>query len=173
MRNISRHRIYRLFPFAFFLYSSLFFYPSAVRAESEHVFNTRQTTIHYQNDQEMDDFVWRLGGARLEFKNDRDLTSTRIDRIIERVESILDMWPPSFHIDIYLHAGALEAQKNKAAYYEYKTRSIHVSVIYISDGVIAHEIAHAVIHQYFPTPTPSKTQEILAQYVDAQLWNDY
>ena len=40
-------------------------------------------------------------------------------------------------------------------------------------GVLAHEVAHAIINQYFAVPPPSKVQEILSQYVDKHLWGDY
>jgi len=107
----------------------------------------------------------------LEFPDDLQLASNRIDRIIYRVQTILDMWPKNFRINIYLHRNALES--NKVAYHDHKSKSIHISVDYASDGVVAHEIAHAVINQYFPTPPPSKMKEILSQYVDKHLWSDY
>jgi hypothetical protein len=43
----------------------------------------------------------------------------------------------------------------------------------VSDGVFAHEIAHAVIYKYFPRPPSSTAQEVLTQYVDKYLWSDY
>lgn len=119
----------------------------------------------------MDDFIWRLGGQRLEFLNDRRLASNRVDRIVERVEDILDMRPKGLKFNIYLHRGQME--ESKVAFYDYKTKAIHVSIDYISDGIIAHEIAHVVINKYFVSPPPSKIQEILTQYVDKYLWSDY
>ena len=99
------------------------------------------------------------------------MASFRLDRLVERVQTVLDMWPKNFLITIHLHRGALAA--NKVAYYEKSTKIIHVSVDYASDGVLAHEIAHANMFQFFQTPPPSKMQEILAQYVDKNLWSDY
>ena len=81
------------------------------------------------------------------------------------------MWPQNFNIDIYLHRG--ELQLNKVAYYEHKTKTIQISIDNVSDGVFAHEVAHAIISQYFSSPPPSKAQEILTQYVDKYLWSDY
>jgi len=132
---------------------------------------TKYSIVHYTADEDIDDFIWRLGGQRLEFVNDPQLASSRIDRIISRVEAILDMWPENFNVHLYLHRGALKP--NEVAFYEYKTKSLNISVDYASDGVLAHEVAHAIINQYFATPPPSKVQEILSQYVDKHLWGDY
>ena len=135
------------------------------------VLKTKYCIVHYTNEEDIDDFIWKLGGQRLEFVNDPQLASNRIDRIISRVEAILDMWPENFTVHLYLHRGVLKP--NEVAFYEYKTKALNISVDYASDGVFAHEVAHAVINQYFTIPPPSKVQEILSQYVDKHLWGDY
>jgi hypothetical protein len=135
------------------------------------MFNTKYAAIHYYEDKDINDFIWHLGGKKFEFSSDVGLAQNRIDRIIERVETILDMWPKSFSINIYLQRGDLEL--NKVAFYNNKTKSIYVSIDNVSDGVFAHEVAHAIINQYFSSSPPSKTQEILTQYVDKYLWSDY
>lgn len=140
-------------------------------AQADAVFNTKYAAIYYSQSKDLDDFLWRLGGGRLEFGSDTALAMNRIDRIVERVEAILDMRPKNFKMDIRLHREPLSV--NKVAFYERKSKIIHVSVDYATDGVIAHEIAHAVINQYFDSPIPTKTQEILTQYVDKYLWSDY
>lgn len=151
--------------FAFLLPASLTF------AQSEKIFKTKYSTIYYSQDQDLNDFLWRIGGMRFEFSSDTSLAQNRIDRIVERVQAILDMWPKNFNIDVYLCRGDL--LPHKVAYYEHKTKSIHASIDNVSDGVFAHEVAHAVISRYFSSPPPSKAQEILTQYVDKYLWNDY
>jgi len=155
--------------FLFFSISLISNQPASAQAEK--VFETKFTTIHYTDDAQIDSFIWRLGGHRLEYLNEPELASHRIDRLIERVSMILDMYPENFHIEIHLQQDPLP--KNKIAYFEYETNAIYSSVDNVSDGVIAHELAHAIIVGYFPTPPPSKVQEILAQYVDKQLWSDY
>jgi len=145
--------------------------PFLAFAQSEKIFQTKYARIHYMEDKDLSDFIWRISGARFEFSIDKNLAQNKVDRIIERVETILDMWPKNFNIDIYLHREELKL--NKVAYYEHKTKSIHASIDNISDGVFAHEIAHAIISQYFSSPPPSKAQEILTQYVDKYLWSDY
>jgi hypothetical protein len=140
-------------------------------AQSQKAFQTKYTTVYYSQDSDLDDFLWKLGGQRLEFTQDTQLASNRIDRLVNRVNLILDMWPNDFKIFINLERGALEF--NKVAYYNEGAKTIHISVEYASDGVLAHEIAHAIISQYFSSPIPTKAKEILCQYVDAHLWSDY
>jgi len=139
--------------------------------EPEKTFSTKYTTIRFVNDKDMDDFLWRLGGQRLDFTNETELVSNRIDRIVERVQAILDMRPVGFHVVVGLQR-ELPGQY-KAAYYDPRKGTIYVAVDYATDGVLAHEIAHAVINRYFASPPPSKVQEILTQYVDRYLWSDY
>ena len=145
--------------------------PQVSYCQSEKMFPTKYTTIYYNQEKDVDDFIWHLGGQKLEFTNDTAVASNRVDRIVDRVQNILDIRPDNFKILIYLHRGILDS--NRVAYYDNKTRAIHVSIDDASDGVLAHEIAHAVIHQGFGVMLPSKMQEILTQYVDKYLWNDY
>jgi hypothetical protein len=149
----------------------LFYSPSTLLAvSSEKILETRYADVHYAQDTDLDDFVWKLGGTRSDRSQDDRLASNRIDRLVERVCAILDMWPKNFKILIDLRRGALEL--NNVAYYDGRTRTLTVRVDYASDGVLAHEIAHAVIDQSSPS-VPSKVKEILSQYVDAHLWSDY
>ena len=152
-------------------FSLLFYFPLKVWAQSDKVFETKYTTVYFSQDNDLDDFLWRLGGKRLEFASDRQLAQNRIDRLVNRVRLILDMWPDNFRISINVERGALTF--NKVSYYDEHTKTIHISVDYTSDGVLAHEIAHAIISQYFPSPVPAKMKEILCQYVDKNLWSDY
>ncbi len=135
------------------------------------IFKTKFTDVYYSDRKDMDDFVWRIGGNRTDFATDRGFALNRIDRLVERVEAILDMQPKNFKVNIYLHRGLLDSER--IAYYDHKTKSIHISVDYATDGVAAHEMAHAVINSHFARPLPGKMQEILTQYVDKNLWSDY
>lgn len=145
--------------------------PQAAFCQTEKVFRTKYTTVHYAADKEINDFIWRLGGNKFEFREDVGLASNRIDRIVERVKTILGMWIKTINIPIYLHRGNLD--KNEVAFYDNNTGAIHISVENASDGALAHELAHAIINKYFTSPPSSNVQEILTQYVDKYLWSDY
>ena len=82
---------------------SIFFsYPQTAFSQASKVLKTKYTAIHYNEDKDIDDFIWRLGGQRVEFPMDKALVSSRVDRIVERVETILDMRPRRFNVNIYL-----------------------------------------------------------------------
>jgi len=108
------------------------------------------------------------------------LAQTRVDRIVERVRTFLDMYPPDLYFGIYLFQTYDEIEnayktmgilgKAPIAFYSHRTKAIYISIEDITDRILAHEIAHAVINFYFVTPPPGKMQEILAQYVDKHLW---
>lgn len=133
-------------------------------------FETNRATIFYSENGELSDFLWKIGRLRLDQPVPTSLAKSRVDRIVEQVEAVLDMYPVNFHVDIYLRSGY---EEGNIAVYSNRTKSITVFVDRVTDGVLAHEIAHAVINAYFSTPPPSKIQEILCQYVDVHLWQNY
>jgi len=55
------------------------------------------------------------------------------------------------------------------AFYSPRDKTIFVSVPDTNLGVLAHEIAHAVIDLYYGRATPLKIHEVLAQYVESHL----
>ena len=159
------------FKYAIFITTLLIFHFTIVVTACAIEFSTKYSIIHYSEYSEMDDFLWRLSGQRVDFLNNANLASSRIDRIVDRVQSILGIIPRDLRFRIYLERGRLEGDKE--AYYDRKTKSIYVSVDYASQGVLAHEIVHAIIDTYFPVSPPSKIQEIISQYIDRYLWSDY
>jgi hypothetical protein len=109
------------------------------------------------------------------------LVKTRVDRIVETVKSLLDMHPPALRFTIslcktrtavavaYKALGMLDAAP--IAFYSHRSRTIVVAIDDITDRILAHEIAHAIICNYFVVPPPARMQEILAQHVDKHLWD--
>ena len=139
-------------------------------SSSSHFFQTQYTDISYSNEDTLRTFLWRITGKKFTLLEDRGLARSRVDRIIERVQDVLDIHPENMRIKIKLLASYKEG---KIASY---TRSTNTIVIYadkVSDGMFAHEAAHAILCAYFKSPPPEKMQEILAQYVDRHLWDDY
>lgn len=149
---------------------SLLSHPAFSQSKDK-MFRTKFTTVYYTDDKDFSDFLWRIGGERFEFSSDIAIASSRIDRIVDRVKTILGMWIRTININIYLYRGLLK--DGQVAYYDNNTGAIHISVENASEGVFAHEVAHAIINKYFSSPPSSKVQEILTQYVDKYLWQDY
>ncbi|PKL50029.1 MAG: hypothetical protein CVV37_07380 [Nitrospira bacterium HGW-Nitrospira-1] len=125
---------------------------------------TQYTVIYYSNENDLDAFVGKAGN---------------IDRIVNRVEGLLDMYPADLHFNIYIYQTYRETEaiyrtmgeldRAPIAFYSHKTKTVYISLETITDGVLAHEAAHVVINFYFVTPPPVRMQEILAQYVDRHL----
>jgi hypothetical protein len=126
--------------------------------------------VHYSDDKALGNFLWRITGRRFTFTDDTALARTRIDALIERTQQVLDMYPDKLRVRIELYPAYSEGNIAK---YDHKRRTIVVYADKVTDGVFAHEAAHAIICNYFSPPPPEKMQEIIAQYVDRNLWNDY
>lgn len=104
-----------------------------------------------------------------------------LDRIVFRVKTLLDMYPVNFRftIRIYRDYESLKVAYRESgligsspiAFYSSSTETIYLTVEKLNGGILAHEIAHAVINTYFDTPPPAKMQEILSQYVDKHIWD--
>ncbi len=139
-------------------------------AEPQRVLQTNYCDIRYSSDKALSDFFWRISGRRFDLETEMIFARSKVDRLIDRVQAILDMFPDNLHIKIELH----EKYKRGliAAYYR-KTNKIVVYADKVTDGILAHEVAHAIICRYFGSPPPVKMQEILTQYVDKHLWDDY
>lgn len=105
-----------------------------------------------------------------------------VDAIVYRVKRLLDMYPVGFEFTIRVHNGpedlvgawrsAGKTGRPPIAFFVAATGTIHLTIENLTAGVLAHEIAHAVINSYFETPPPEKMQEILSQYVDRHLWDE-
>jgi len=155
----------------------------ALSAQTGGVYHTAYAEIRYAGDKDLFAFTRNIGSG-LSFLSESPeknplLARNRVDRIVDMVESLLDMRPPGFRFSIQIFRSQAELDgayhglgmmgDAPAAYYSHTTRSIAVSLDNITDRVLAHEIAHAVICRYFGTPPPMRMQEILAQYVDKHL----
>ncbi len=153
------------------IFAAVLLQAGTVLAESSggKTLETRYTTIHYSEDAQLSDFLWRITGKR-ESSGVGELTRSRVDEIAEKVMDVLDMRPAPFHFGIFLQTEM--GQGGPIAYYSHERRAINVLCNRVTDGVLAHEIAHAVMNAYFGIVPPEKSQEILAQYVDQHLWSE-
>lgn len=152
-------------------------------------FGTKYATICYTNEKSLEKFTKGIGKGTLFFSDGTEKnpseTGKKVDSIVDRVSKLLDMYPFDLHFNIQIYQNQKEVKsaytrmapasafgRIPIAYYSHKIRTINVSVENISSGILAHEIAHAVINFYFPEPPPERMQEILAQYVDKHLWEE-
>lgn len=144
---------------------------------------TRYAMIIFTDEADLYEFGRKLGGPGSMVSrtnpNVRAHVKESVDRIVFRVKALLDMHPDALKFTIVLHPtekGLNDAYKGLGAvadppiaFYSHKSRTIHIGLQNASDGVFAHEVAHAVINFYFIVPPPAQMQEILSQYVDRHL----
>ncbi len=146
-------------------------------------YQTRYVEIVYSRDQDLIAFTGDIGrGFGSLMQNPRRnplLTRSRVDGLVDIVLKLLDMRTvsPRFTIRVYQYQADLEQAYRQtgmtgpvpAAFYTHHSKTIFVSLEKLSAGILAHEIAHAVISTYFSPPPPVRIQEVLAQYVDDHL----
>ncbi len=161
-------------------------YSTVVAFEGKKSYSTKYVTIQYSDEKELNGFARKIKGLGFfgffKKKKDSKALTNSIDEIVEKVQEILDMHPPRLKFKIFLYPSYKDLEKEyrkfslsgetPIAFYSTKKRAIFTSIEDISDRILAHEIAHAVISIYMPVSTPRKMQEILAQYVDVHLWED-
>ena len=171
--------------------SLAFSIPPAVAAqELGKTYQTHYVTISYGDEKDLHIFTNNIGTGLSFLRENPEknplLAKARVDKIVETICSLLDMHPPNLRFGINLYrtqsevtsayyrasgtANAYNAHGASGpapiAFYSHGPRNISVAIDNISDNVLAHEIAHAIISAYFVIPPPARMQEILAQYMD-------
>jgi len=112
-------------------------------------------------------------------ENLEDRVRGKVDALFERVQEILEMRRKMKKPTIFVHSDRqeLHAAYRKRfkrpckirAWYEYSTNGVYLNVRDLHEGMLAHELAHAVIDHYLLVRPPAATAEILARYVDSHL----
>ena len=192
---MARKKSFKRIPRVFCLFLPLLGRAILAQAEIDHipweVIETKHTIVHYQSSQDLRklnqkvDFApgsWGLKGlfAKPDSHELRRQTMQMLDALYERVQEILDMRKrmKPVVIKIYstkqqLHAAYLEAYRKPCqlrAWYIYESNTIYVTVEDVHEGILAHEMAHAIIDHYLVVRPPPTTAEILARYVDGHLF---
>ncbi|SPD72148.1 conserved hypothetical protein [uncultured Desulfobacterium sp.] len=151
---------------------------------------TKYTIIHYRTQEELEKFSdkirYRIEGPVLKgflfFRGSEDLATTvvkKVDALFEKAQQILDMRKNIKRVTINIHHDKEQLHQayqdiyNKPcpvrAWYEYAHTTIYININDMHEGMLAHEMAHHIIDNYFLVRPPSATSEILARYVDSHL----
>ena len=103
----------------------------------------------------------------------------KADAVFQRVQNILGMQKKMDKVKINIYKS--KAQLNKAytalyketctirAWYRHRNNTIYVNANDLHEGVLAHELAHAIVDHYLLVRPPRATAEIIARYVDSHL----
>ncbi len=108
-----------------------------------------------------------------------DEVLAKIDTIIEKAETILEMFPDQLHMKIVLLKEASDVARvfkekygknvNYVAFYSLSEDTIYISVDDVTLAVLAHEIGHAIIDHYFKVRPPYNVHELMAQFVEKRI----
>jgi len=151
---------------------------------------TRHTILHYESAEDLKRFNHNIdfsGGDGGFFvfpfsRDEKDIvekTGEKVDAIFERVQEILDMRKnmQKVVVNIYHDSHELDTAflqvyqqpRRIRAWYRYWNNTIYINSRDLHAGMLAHELAHAVIDHYMVVRPPRATAEILARYVDEHL----
>lgn len=154
------------------------------------VHHCRFSSIHYEEPAHLERFAQRVQPSALTqslnriFMGDAKLTPEAqagryVDQLFQRVQSVLEMTKPGLKVSIKLlpNQSALSGEFEKItgrptqspAFYWKATNTIYLQLEQLSTGILAHEMAHAVMAHFFIIPPPEKILELLCQYVDREV----
>ena len=98
--------------------------------------------------------------------------------VFMRVQDILNMHPGKqiiLKIRVYHDSKTIKASlsrlihRDAPAYYNPSEKTLFISAKKVDEYILAHELAHVIISNYFLIEPPVQTQEILAIYCDEHL----
>ncbi|GAF80441.1 unnamed protein product [marine sediment metagenome] len=105
----------------------------------------------------------------------------KIDRIFKKVERVLDMYPDRMRLNLKVFKTQAQLDEEYAkifgesdgtlriSYYIHKHSTIFTTEQAIREGVLAHEMGHAISDHYFLVKPAEKIKELLAQYAEIHL----
>ena len=158
-------------------------------------FPTKRTVVYYQSEADLERLNRKLKLRRsagflgmFAGKESGSITERlerKIDQIFANAQALLDMHNCKSTIKIMVYpdkngvdrayAGLVSKYNlsslhtDHIAFYFHKLKTVYISLETATEGVMAHELAHAIIDHYFIIRPPSKIAEMLAQYVDKHL----
>ena len=151
---------------------------------------TKYTVIHYQSIKDLGKFCAKVKygpknwGLEVLFSGTRpdalmEITSKKIDLVFEKVQKILGMQKEmdKVNINIYqnkeqLHEAYSEIYQrtcNIRAWYRHANNTVYINANDLQEGMLAHELTHAIVDHYLLVRPPHATAEILARHVDSHL----
>lgn len=108
--------------------------------------------------------------------NINSIIAQNLDNLYSEVSDILDIHMYSYHGNIKVLPNRQEVNKvilsssvitgDLPSIYVPADNTIYISLQDLTLGMLSHEIAHAIISNYFVVAPPEKVQEILAGYVE-------
>ena len=161
--------------------------PLTQRLETERtviLYDTTETLSRFESSVDYKPEGYSYGGFFASAPKGSDLVQAvteKVDGLYERVQEILDMrgkLEKKVTLRVYPDRDAL-ARAYQAftgspslrvrAWYIYERNTVYLNAQDVHEGMVAHEVAHAIIDHYLMVRPPRATAEILARYVDEHL----
>ncbi|MEE4364567.1 MAG: hypothetical protein V2J08_11575 [Desulfotignum sp.] len=108
-----------------------------------------------------------------------DEVAAKINFIVEKTMAVLDMFPPNLQFSIVIHPDPGHVQQdfkklyqvdvNYIAFYAPAENQVFFSADNARLRVVAHEIGHVVVENYFIISPPQHLHEVLAQYSETHI----
>lgn len=142
--------------------------------------------IRYESREDLHTFNDRLHMGRLRYlmRGRKALTAedevkNKIDVITSRVREILAMYPPHlfYSVDLVKNQDGIQelflklhnVNLRRPAFYYPPGNVVYISVRNTRLKVMAHEIGHVVVENYFKISPPVKIHELLAQFAERHI----
>jgi hypothetical protein len=157
-----------------------------------HKFETRHTIIHYESIEDLKTFnrkidypaaKWGILSSLIESNSDNlhDNVSKKVDAIFEKAQHLLGMRQRMDKVKIHICDNRKQLNQKYyefygrpsrfRAWYVYELNAIYLSLNDLDEGMLSHELAHAIIDHYLLVRPPRASAEILATYVDVHLFD--
>jgi len=147
---------------------------------------SRYATIVYDNDSLLKEFNSgvRMGSLSYLMRNKSSLTladevRNKVDIIAEKVQMVLEMYPKALKFRVVLLASASEVRRvykmryghevGYISFYSPGDKAVYISTDDVNLRIFGHELAHAVIDQYFKVSPAVKIHELLAKYAESHI----
>ena len=161
-------------------------YSAANIGEGWRKIDTKDFTVYCEEGVDLNNVARRLrkkifffGRAPSYDEGDEKNVAYRLDSLFGRAMEILDMYPemPKIKIKIFSDEDNLYKEYRKLtgsngwarAFYVHFYRTIFTSGDTITDSVMAHEMAHAIIDHYYKSIPSPQVSEALASYIDMHI----
>jgi hypothetical protein len=165
----------------------LFFFLAPQSLWGQGVTKSRYVAIRYADQELLREFNNQIElGRKLNYfvrkKNIvtfEDEVLAKMDTLVEKAETVLDMFPNKLFITIVLLPDSSDVARvfkqkygkrgNHIAYYSLSEDTIYISVDDARLRVLAHEIGHAVVDHFFKVRPPYNIHELLAQFTEKHI----
>ncbi len=148
---------------------------------------TSKATIIYDSPEDLEEFnynIYMSRGLGNQLKSRRAVTMedeviAKVDILVDKVGSVLDMYPKNLKFTLRLFADTRGVQDlymknygrkvNYIAFYSISRKTMYVAVNKVNLRVFAHETGHVVVDHYFKVRPPYKIHEVMAQYAEKHI----